>query len=171
MKRWFPFSLPYTHTLLEIYSHVFSYHCHADYTQLLSSFNPSTPHTSAQISACLNDTSSWIPVCHTGDATPKPTWSSLLEMRSSLPQQKARNLNILFHFHLPLTISFELACTFVITTSYFPHDWCLLDICLLVTQDWTTVTCSFLWRPQEHSSTYSLEYTKILTFLWLLHWI
>ena len=43
-----------------IKSHVFSYHCYADDTQLFLSFPPSATQVNKKISACLADISSWM---------------------------------------------------------------------------------------------------------------
>ncbi|KAM9499463.1 uncharacterized protein ACWYII_002362 [Salvelinus alpinus] len=60
-----PSSLFHTKSLGSVTSsHVLSYHCYADDTQLISSFPPSDTQVATPISACLADISAWMSAHH-----------------------------------------------------------------------------------------------------------
>ncbi len=100
-----------------IQKHGFSYHCHADDTQLYFSFQPDDPTVTARIAACLSDISSWMMDQHLQlnlaktellmvSANPSLHHNFSIQLGSSTitPSRTARNLGVVIDDQLSFTL-------------------------------------------------------------------
>uniref|UniRef100_A0AAQ6IJR8 Reverse transcriptase domain-containing protein n=1 Tax=Anabas testudineus TaxID=64144 RepID=A0AAQ6IJR8_ANATE len=99
-----------------IHSHVFSYHCYADDTQLFLSFPPDDSTVSSRISACLSDISAWMRKRHLQlnipktellvfPARPSTQHNISINIGSAVisPTKSARNLGVIIDDQLTFT--------------------------------------------------------------------